>query len=151
MLKAIVNYSKKIPAEAEYSSQGYSLSIETEITPGSTESIREQLHNAFELVRTSVEAELTPSSRNAQPTGAPAVPFPATPSGDTRQQEPRKASNKQIGYINALAANRGMPISELTAEIRRRFNAASLYDLSASEASQIIDEMNQAGRRQRAA
>ena len=27
MLKAIVNYSKKVPAETEYSSQGYSLSI----------------------------------------------------------------------------------------------------------------------------
>ena len=34
MLKAIVNYSKKVPAETEYSSQGYSLSLETEIAAG---------------------------------------------------------------------------------------------------------------------
>ena len=43
MLKAIVNYSKKVPAETEYSSQGYSLSLETEIAAGDPASIQAQI------------------------------------------------------------------------------------------------------------
>ena len=164
MLKAIVNYSKKVPAETEYSSQGYSLSLETEIVPGDASSIHAQLHDAFQLVKASVDQELasgsgngsanTGASGNAIASGTAPVrkaDAPARKAEPAPQQERRKASNKQLSYINSLASNNGIPLSELTAEIQRRFEAASLYDLSAQEASQIIDEMNKAGRRQRAA
>ena len=166
MLKAIVNYSKKVPADTEYSSHGYSLSLETEIVPGDASSIHAQLHDAFQLVKASVDQELanagasgnanasgnaiaTPTVRKADAPARKADPAPQ----QTQQapQERRKASNKQLSYINSLASNNGIPLSELTAEIQRRFEAASLWDLSAQEASQIIDEMNKAGRRQRAA
>lgn len=164
MLKAIVNYSKKVPADTEYSSQGYSLSLETEITPGDTSSVQAQLHDAFELVKASVDHELanagtgtgsdvthvtdvtgTPSASNVSGNRADA------PARKADSRSDRKASNKQISYINSLVANNGIPLSELLADIQRRFNAASLYDLTSHEASQIIDEMNKAGRRQRAA
>ena len=170
MLKAIVNYSKKVPADTEYSSHGYSLSLETEIVPGDASSIQAQLHDAFRLVKASVDQELangsgnTGASGNANASGtATATPTvrkadaparkadPAPQHTQQTQQERRKASNKQLSYINSLASNNGIPLSELTAEIQRRFEAASLWDLSAQEASQIIDEMNKAGRRQRAA
>lgn len=170
MLKAIVNYSKKVPAETDYSSQGYSLSLETEIIPGDTASIQAQLHATFALVKASVDHELATAGRStgnevadvthvAHATGTPSVsrsngasgnrtPVPSR-NADTRSD--RKASNKQISYINSLVANNGIPLSELVADIQHRFNAASLYDLTSQEASQIIDEMNKAGRRQKAA
>ena len=170
MLKAIVNYSKKVPAETEYSSQGYSLSLETEITPGDASSIQAQLHDAFELVKASVDHELatagagtgsdgtnvthvtnvTGSASVSRSNGAGGNRTPV-PSRNADSRPDRKASNKQVGYINSLASNNGIPLSELLAEIQRRFNAASLYDLTSHEASQIIDEMNKVGRRQRAA
>ena len=63
----------------------------------------------------------------------------------------RKASNKQIGYINSLVSKKGVALSELTADIRRRFNAEGLYDLTAKQASAVIDELNQTSRDTRAA
>ena len=63
----------------------------------------------------------------------------------------RKASNKQIGYINSLVSQKGVALSELTADIRRRFNVEGLYDLTAKQASAVIDELSQASRNTRAA
>jgi hypothetical protein len=149
MLKAIVNYSKKVPAETEYSSQGYSLSLETEIAAGDSASVQTQIHDAFQLVKASVEQELAGNGNGSAVPVQAKDEAPARDPGERpapQRQEPRKASNKQIGYINVLAGNRGIPLSEVTAEIRRRFNAESLYDLTAREASQLIDEMSRAGR-----
>ena len=157
MLKAIVNYSKKVPAETEYSSQGYSLSLETEIAAGDPASIQAQIHSAFLLVKASVEQEL---ANGGVPANVPATASPAT-AADNRSAErierrrardriERKASN-QIGYINSLVSQKGVALSELTADIRRRFNVEGLYDLTAKQASAVIDELSQASRNTRAA
>lgn len=164
MLKAIVNYSKKVPADTEYSSQGYSLSLETEITAGDPASIQAQLHEAFGLVKASVDQELANAGTSTgndvtnvtHVTGnrsdAPARATGDRPYGKRDEQQPeRKASNKQISYINSLVSNRGIPLSELMADIRSRFHVESLYDLTAKQASSVIDEMNKVPRTQRAA
>ena len=158
MLKAIVNYSKKVPAETEYSSQGYSLSLETEIAAGDPASIQAQIHSAFLLVKASVEQEL---ANGGVPANVPATASPATAAEDRSAERiervervdriERKASNKQIGYINSLVSKKGVALSELTADIRRRFNAEGLYDLTAKQASAVIDEMNKISRTSRAA
>ena len=155
MLKAIVNYSKKVPAETEYSSQGYSLSLETEIAAGDPASIQAQIHSAFLLVKASVEQEL---ANGGVPANVPATASPATAAEDRSTERiervdriERKASNKQIGYINSLVSKKGVALSELTADIRRRFNAEGLYDLTAKQASAVIDELSQASRNTRAA
>ena len=67
MLKAIVSYSKKIPVPAsEYSSQGYSLSLETEISESDPGAIQARLSQTFQLVKSSVEHELANGNGNAQ-------------------------------------------------------------------------------------
>ena len=71
-------------------------------------------------------------------------------SGQQPQGE-RKASNKQVKFITDLAAERKIPISDLNADIRKRFNVGGLYDLSAKQASALLDEMNGGGQRRRAA
>ena len=156
MLKAIVNYSKKVPAETEYSSQGYSLSLETEIAAGDPASIQAQIHSAFLLVKASVEQELANGGVPANAaTSTPAVERTSAQAAAKRDPQPerveRKASNKQIGYINSLVSKKGVALSELTADIRRRFNAEGLYDLTAKQASAVIDELNQTSRDTRAA
>ena len=163
MLKAIVNYSKKVPAETEYSSQGYSLSLETEIAAGDPASIQAQIHSAFLLVKASVEQELanggvpanTATSTTApaavERTSAQAVAKRDAPQPERVERVERKASNKQIGYINSLVSQKGVALSELTADIRRRFNVEGLYDLTAKQASAVIDELNQTSRDTRAA
>lgn len=145
MLKAIVSYSKKIPVPgSEYSSQGYSLSLETEITETDPSAIRNRLHETFETVKASVEEELSGSKAG---TGRQEP-------GDrqARPREPeRKASNRQVKFITDLAAERGFQLQDLNADVRRRFNADGLYDLSAKQASTLIDEMSAPQQRRRAA
>ena len=59
MLKLNASYSKKVPAEGEYSSQSYHASIEVELSDGLTANqIQDRIHETFAMVRDSVEAEL---------------------------------------------------------------------------------------------
>ena len=59
MLKLNASYSKKVPAEGEYSSQSYHASIEVELPDGlSQEALQSRIHETFEMVKSSVETEL---------------------------------------------------------------------------------------------
>ena len=59
MLKLNASYSKKVPADGEYTSQSYHASIEVELPAGlSSEQLNGKIHETFEMVRNSVEAEL---------------------------------------------------------------------------------------------
>ena len=54
MLKLNASYSKKVPAEGEYSSQSYHASIECELPDGlNANQLQERIHDTFELVRQS--------------------------------------------------------------------------------------------------
>ena len=67
MLKLNASYSKKVPAEGEYSSQSYHASIECELPDGlNANQLQERIHDTFELVRQSVEAELHGGNRQQQ-------------------------------------------------------------------------------------
>lgn len=139
MLKAIVNYSKKVPVEGqEYSSQGYSLSLETEVPETDPRAIQSRLHDTFELVKSSVEQELA--------NGNGTRPGPRDPGANEAPRPPArgtgKASNRQIKFLTDLATQRGIGIGELNAEIRKRFGVAGLYDLSRRDASLLLDELN---------
>ena len=59
MLKLNASYSKKVPAEGEYSSQSYHASIEVELPDGLNQSqLQTRIHETFALVKESIEAEL---------------------------------------------------------------------------------------------
>jgi hypothetical protein len=135
-LLANVSYSKKVPAETEYSSQGYSLGLQTEIPDGDPEVIRRRLREAFDMVRQAVEDEL--AAGNGRPTTNDRPTEPAKP----RSAEPR-ATNRQIGFINALAQRRRLTAAEINARVRERFGVeGGMYDLTKSQASMLLDEMN---------
>lgn len=137
MLKAIVSYSKKIPVpDSEFSSQGYSLSLETEIPESDPAAIQARLSRTFLLVKDQVEHEL--ANGNA-PTARPAETTPSRP--PTRTREAEKASNAQVKFMTDLATQRGLSLSDLNAEVRQRFGAAGLYDLTRKQASEILDAM----------
>ena len=140
MLKAIVSYSKKIPVpDSEFSSQGYSLSLETEIPETDLGAIQAKLHQTFQLVKDQVEHELASGNGNgnghaAKPSDTGAQPANRPATGD-------KASNKQIKFITDLAGQKNIPPSELNAEIKKRFNVDGLYDLSSKQASELLDTL----------
>jgi hypothetical protein len=132
MLKAIVSYAKKLPVPgAEYSSQGFSLSLETEISDRDPAMIQARIHETFELVKNSVESELVKQSGSPTPT-ASMKPAPA----------PEKASNKQIKYLTDLAQQKNITLADLNATIRKQCGVTGLYDLSRKQCSDLLDELN---------
>lgn len=149
MLKLSTSYSKKIPVDGtDFSSQSFHASVELELSDALTpEQIRAKIHDSAELLRQAVDDELSGSRPEAASGTQPAFSGPRT----QPQGVERKASNKQIKFITDLAAERKIPLSDLNADLRKRFNVEGLYDLSAKQASAVLDEMNAGGRRQRAA
>ena len=138
MLKLNTSYSKKVPAESEYSSKSYHASIEMELPDGLTEQqIKERIHGTFELVRATVETEI-----GSQPTRQlPANNAPRQPQGNGygQGQKPHNdpASSKQIKYLLDLAKVAGMTPSEIVA----RAGARSIDELTRQQCSKLIDEL----------
>ena len=136
MLKLNASYSKKLPAEAEFSSRSYHASIEQELPDGlSPEQLRGRIHDTFALVRDAVDRELNGSAGSRE---APPGPSAREPS---REAAPR-ASNRQIKFLTDLATRQGLSLADLNADIRRRFGIDGLYDLDKKQASRLLDELN---------
>ena len=140
MLKLNASYSKKVPAETEYSSKSYHCSIEVELPDGlSPEQLQDRIGGTFELVRDSVESELgggeaagrhNDGQRNFRKSG-----------GNQQRFEP--ASEKQMRYLTTLGSRRGMDEKAL-AEMA---GLESLDQLGRKECSRLIDDLNGAASR----
>jgi hypothetical protein len=145
MLKLTASYSKKVPAETEFSSQSYHASVEVELPDGLTpEQLDAKIRETFALVRDSVEAELHGEGSNAgQMADAPQLPIQPAP----QQNKPAygkkpatdsPASPKQIKFLLDLARQNGYTVEQLKA----KFNVAALEDLSRTQCSRAIDALN---------
>jgi hypothetical protein len=168
MLKLTSSFSKKVPvAGADYSSQSYHAAVEVELPDGLTpEQLRQRIHETFELVRGSVEAELNGKPANSaapvqtapppQPEQAecsperqvpqhPAIP-PVQPQPPTRD----KASYKQISFLTELALRKGVSSSELLAEVQKLHGVTALEALTRQQASKLIERLGAANRERRA-
>ena len=154
MLKLNASYSKKVPADTEYSSQSYHASVERELPDGlSPDQLNAKIHETFALVRDSVEAELHGNTVQQSST-APQMPDPQSYSGqqEATSQNATKpaygkkngttsdapASPKQIKFLLDLARQNGYTVEQLKA----RFNVSALEDLSRTQCSRAIDQLN---------
>ena len=144
MLKLNASYSKKVPADTEYSSQSYHASVEVELPDGlSHDELNAKIHETFALVRNSVEAELHGEGGNAsQMVDAPQLPIQTSQQNKSAYgKKPATdvpASPKQIKFLLDLARQNGYTIEQLKA----RFNVSQLEDLSRTQCSRAIDTLN---------
>lgn len=147
MIKLSTAFMKKVPVQGqEFSSQSFHASIELELSDALTpEQIGEKIHRTGEFLRNAVDKELEGAAPADSGKGATAF----AGSGQQPQGE-RKASNKQIKFITDLSAERKLTLQDLNTDIHRRFGVESVYDLSAKQASALLDEMNGAQRRRAA-
>ena len=143
-LIANVSFSKKIPVEGEqFSSQGYSLTLQTEIAESDPVAIQARLHETFELVKTQVETEL--ANWNGKP---PAETYDRRRDpGATSPNSPAKASNRQVKYLTDLWTQDGGTVADLNARIREEFGVSGLYDLDRKQASRLLDELKRETRK----
>ncbi len=152
MLKLNASYSKKVPADTEYSSQSYHASVEVELPDGLTpEQLNARIHETFAMVRDSVESEL-----HGNAVHQPSVPsqMPSTQSQSNQHESPAQnttkpaygkkpatdalASPKQIKFLLDLARQNGYTVEQLKA----RFNVSVLEELSRTQCSKAIDLLN---------
>ena len=150
MLKLNASYSKKVPAEGEYSSQSYHASIEVELPDGLTQDqLQGRIHETFAMVRDSVEAELhgniladheESAPRNQQNQSRQGYRSGASNygKGKGQSQEDASASPKQIKYLLDLARTNGVTPQQ----ILTRFKVNALEELTRNQCSLAIDEFN---------
>ena len=154
MLKLNASYSKKIPAQSEYSSQSYHASVEVELPDGlTTEQLNAKIHETFALVRDSVETELhgntvqqsapIPQTSNTQ--SQPGL-YDNPPQNATKPAYGKKngttseapASPKQVKYLLDLARQFGINPEQ----IKAKFNVPSLESMTKTQCSRAIDELS---------
>ena len=135
MLKLNASYSKKVPADGEYTSQSYHASVEVELPDGLSQmELQSRIHETFEMVRNSVEVELhgnTPANHGSY------VPQ------ETQKQSPLNnppASPKQINYLLTLASRRGITPARIAAQN----NVANINQLSKKQCSALIEQWRNA-------
>ncbi|MEA4863596.1 MAG: hypothetical protein VB042_09855 [Victivallaceae bacterium] len=135
MLKLNASYSKKVPAEGEYSSQSYHASIEVELPDGlSPEQLRGRIHETFQTVRDSVEAELNgKTSVNHGGNSAQNTPKPLPQTGYSQSG---LASGKQLKYLLDLARAKGVTPQQIAGQ----FNVPDIRQLTRNQCSQIIKD-----------
>ena len=145
MLKLNASYSKKVPAEGEYSSQSCHASIEVELPDGLTqEQLNGKIHETFAMVRESVEAELHGERPHAQAQIPAQESVPATPqtypsqarNNGNRNTNDVPASPKQISYLLSLASKRGITPTQIAAQQ----NVANIDQLSRRQCSALIEQ-----------
>ena len=141
MLKLNASYSKKVPADTEYSSQSYHASVEIELPDGlSPEQLDAKIRKTFALVRDSVETELHGEPANTQTSNVlPAQPQQnKTAYSKNGKPSDTPASPKQIKFLLDLAKQNGYTAEQ----IKARFNVSALEDLSKVQCSKAIDVLN---------
>ena len=154
MLKLNASYSKKVPADTEYSSQSNHASVEVELPDGlSHEELDARIHETFALVRDSVESELHGNAVQ-QPVQNPQTPNAQSQPGlyDTPPQNASKAaygkkngttsdapaSPKQVKYLLDLARQYGISPDQ----IKAKYNVSSLESMTKVQCSRAIDELS---------
>ena len=139
MLKLNASYSKKVPAGEEYSSQSYHASVEVELPDGlSGEALQARIHETFDLVRNSVEAELhgnVPRNHEGYPAAEERKTAPQGNRAAGRQNDV-PASSKQLSYLLDLARQRGITPQQIAA----RFQVPDIQHLTRQQCSDQIDE-----------
>ncbi len=138
MLKLNTSFSKKVQGDTRFTSKGFLASIETELPDGLTQDqIRARIHDAFSLVRDSVENEI-----NGKPVSAPSTAQTVQPAQPPQANGGGKnghlqATKKQVNYLLDLAKEKAV---DITPQLRK-LNAGSAYDLNREQCSRMIDQI----------
>ena len=131
MIKLHSSFAKKIPGAQKFSSESYLACVELELNAGaSSEELKQQIHETFQLVKQSVEDEIAGSA----------------PEESSRRQNnvEGRASNRQIEYLLDLVEARKVPLMQLNDDVHKRFGVISVYELSRRDCSRMIEEYQRA-------
>jgi len=145
MIKLTCSYSRKAPAEEDFSSRSYHAGLELELPAGLTaEEIDSQVHSTFAQLKASVEAELNGVA------AAPETKLKVVSDGkdgarvQNSESGSKRISNAQAKFALDLARKNGIGLHELDEMIRDEYGVPGLYDLTGGKggaASDLIDRL----------
>jgi hypothetical protein len=142
------SFTKKVPAEEDYSSVGVGATIEIDVpdeTARDTETLRSYLAELYSEAKQAVEQQLASVPRrngNNQPAAQASGLFnrPNNPP-EQRGNSQGVATPKQISFLVSLGARNKLTFADLQRIAQERFAAEDLYRLSKSQASELIDSL----------
>ncbi|VGO14102.1 hypothetical protein PDESU_04284 [Pontiella desulfatans] len=144
MTKITGSYSKKLPTEARFSSESVFCSIEKEIGSDATASeIQRAIAETFELVRDSVESELTIGRGAQRPRRREERPHDRRDHDNGRGTDQR-CTNRQVQFILRLGQEQNLGLPELNRKVAELYEAGNVYDLSKRDASAFVDVLKAA-------
>ena len=137
MIKLHAAYSKKIPAESQYSSKSFHASLEVEVSDDIARNgarLQEKLRALWLDLQDAVEAQIRESNGNG-----------AAPRAEPRSEAPSnggdRASQKQVNYLMLLARRaKGWGLPELQKYVQTRVGDVGIYEMSKQDASMLIEE-----------
>jgi len=142
MLKLNASYSKKVPAEQEYSSKSFMASVEVELPTGLSErELEAKIQETFDLVRRSVEDEI--DGRTIHSSASAPQQHQNGRESRSRGSDDR-ATNKQVQYILSLGKERQLGLPELNRQVAELYGAGNVYDLTKRDASKFVDVLKAA-------
>ena len=139
MIKINAGFTKKVPGNQDYSSEGVHVTLEMELPDsylGNKQALQLQIQDLITEARDQVEQQLGGNSQQFEP-----FEQPNQPNRNGRFQTvppPRPASNKQLNFLLSLA-KRARNLGPQ--DICERFQITNLQELSSRQASEMIEQL----------
>ncbi|MCZ6690201.1 MAG: hypothetical protein O7H41_11395 [Planctomycetota bacterium] len=131
------SFSKKIPAEAQYSSKSFHASLEVEVADeiaNDGPKLQDRLRALWRDLERAVELQIEESNGNG-------APSPERLSSESSPNGQDRASSKQVNYLMLLARRaKGWGLPELQKYVKTRVGDVGLYEMSKQDASMLIEE-----------
>ena len=139
LIKLQVSYSKKVPADEQYSSKSFHAALEVKVSDDvarSSGQLEQKLRSLWSDLEKAVENQIASSN------GKSVTPAPSTPRTNGNNGE--NASPKQINYLTLLARKaKNWGLADLDAHVKTRFGNGGVYEMSKSDASMLIEEFRE--------
>ncbi len=140
MLKINVGFNRKV-GEANYGSRGASVNLELELDSslvGEPERLKDRIRQLFRLAKASVDEELhSQPATNGHANGSHVNGIGQ--SNGRRRDNTRRATASQVRALNAIAGRQDRDLARLLDE---RFGIRDVAELTITEASNVIQELN---------
>ena len=139
MLTLEANYSKKIGLP-QYSSHQFSVTIRSEVAD--IRQVEQETSRMYSLLQSSVDREI--QQVGFLPDGNAKPLHIGTPNGTSRSNQSNEnwgCTVAQKNLILKIAGENNVPLSEIDATAKQRFEGTSLHMLNTAQASALIKEL----------
>ena len=145
MIKINAGFTKKVPGNQDYSSEGVHVTLEMELPDSylsNKQALQLQIQDLITEARDQVEQQLGGNSQQFDPFEQPNQPNQTNQTNRNGRFQavppPRPASNKQLNFLLSLA-KRARNLGPQ--DICKQYQITTLQELSSRQASELIEQL----------